>query len=465
LKNKIDNLRDRISNSHKDTIRGIQEKLNVPLNKISHTYDDNNNGIETVRIHSRDGSKSIEGSGLELDDYININSWEDRKHHRSNHVEVPQSSKFGSCNTISYHGESIRSTNTLQSKSKDQAIYMKEQDIRNRINVTAEHSYNSTMNEKKNANQYFTIEDVENPKEQINPNFRSERNKYHSNKAQYVENFNETPFNHNKSVKSNKSSSKARGSRDSSWNHSYKRSVNKSKNEKDYSVNSSFNNRNLSRKSRSNHKIKPYSKPWRSGMVKSQKRSQRSDQLNNTNNIKIEEPELMVLRNDSDKSLYSGSDIGEYNEALYSRDNHSARQVNNTAITSLLQNHFNKPNISPKRNKSFYKKKTYTKASKPPLKPYWHRSLDKRNNGAKSSHLHASAKVNTVTNSTEKQRIPSLIRSKTRDIDMTKVNNKIFKSLSECLELINHKEYNKCISKLITVEKLCFTSFPETDVV
>lgn len=74
LKNKIDTLRDRISNSHKDTVRSIQEKLNVPLNKISLTYDNNNAGIDTVRIHSRDGSKSIEGSGLELDDYVNINS-------------------------------------------------------------------------------------------------------------------------------------------------------------------------------------------------------------------------------------------------------------------------------------------------------------------------------------------------------------------------------------------------------
>lgn len=321
------------------------------------------------------------------------------------------------------------------------------------------------MNENKNATQYFTIEDVENPKEQMNPNFRNERNKYHTNTAQYVRNSNGTPFEQTKSVKSNKSSSKARRSRDSSWNHSHKRSVNKSKNVNDYSVNSSFNNRNLSRKSRSSYKIKPYSKPWRSGMVKSQKRPQRSDKLNNTDNIKIVEPELMVLRDDSDGSLYSGSDIGEYNEALYSRDSHSARQVNHTAITSLLQNQFNKPNISPKRNKSFYKKKTYTKASKPPLKPYWHRSLDKRNKAVKSSNLQASAKVNTVTNSTEKQRIPSLIRSKTRDINMTKVNNKIFKSLSECLELVNHKEYNKCISKLITIEKLCSTSFPETDVV
>lgn len=74
LKNKIDVLRDRISSSHKDTVSSIQDRLSVPIDNMQLNNDQHNVCIDTMRIHSRDGSKSIKGSGLELDDYVNINN-------------------------------------------------------------------------------------------------------------------------------------------------------------------------------------------------------------------------------------------------------------------------------------------------------------------------------------------------------------------------------------------------------
>ena len=71
LKDKIDTLRERISSSHKNnTKRSIQERLHVPLQSLPPRSDSKNANIETMRVHSRDGSKSIEGSGLELDHYV-----------------------------------------------------------------------------------------------------------------------------------------------------------------------------------------------------------------------------------------------------------------------------------------------------------------------------------------------------------------------------------------------------------
>lgn len=117
LKNKIDNLRERISNSHKETLRSIPENFNVPLNRISQCSDRNQNAIDTMRVHSRDGSKSIEGSGLELDEYVE--QYEDPQ----TQIRVNQfdkignfSSKYDTFNSISHHNESIHSANTFQSR-------------------------------------------------------------------------------------------------------------------------------------------------------------------------------------------------------------------------------------------------------------------------------------------------------------------------------------------------------------
>ena len=71
LKNKINSLREKISSSQNNTIRSVQENLRVPINRLNQNYNTNKQPIETVRVHSRDGSKSIEGSGLEIDEFVN----------------------------------------------------------------------------------------------------------------------------------------------------------------------------------------------------------------------------------------------------------------------------------------------------------------------------------------------------------------------------------------------------------
>jgi hypothetical protein len=142
-------------------------------------------------------------------------------------------------------------------------------------------------------------------------------------------------------------------------------------------------------------------------MAKSQRRPYRGSKLNNISKIKIEDPESMMRKNNSEDSLYSGSDIRTYDDDLYSRDSHSARHEDKSAINSLIQNHLNKPTISPKRTKSFYKKKIYTKASKPPLKPHWRHNSGTYNKGSKAIQYPSRTKVNTVSNSTRKT--PSLI--------------------------------------------------------
>jgi hypothetical protein len=110
LRGKIDNLRDRISSSHKETMRSIPENFQIPINKISQCSDANQ-AIDTVRVHSRDGSKSIDGSGLELDDYIDT----------FDHVAQRRSNADNKDNRdiiigLNHRNESVRSANTYQSK-------------------------------------------------------------------------------------------------------------------------------------------------------------------------------------------------------------------------------------------------------------------------------------------------------------------------------------------------------------
>ena len=118
LKNKINNLREKINTSQNNTIRSVQENLKVPVDKMNQNYDAIRQPVETMRIHSRDGSKSIEGSGLELDEFVN--SWDDKVQFKNGCLDkiVNISSKHDTFNTVSYQGESVRSANTFQSKNK-----------------------------------------------------------------------------------------------------------------------------------------------------------------------------------------------------------------------------------------------------------------------------------------------------------------------------------------------------------
>lgn len=145
LKCKIETLRSKLSSSHHDTIRSTQDKLNVQLARIpQHNKDKMSQNIETMRIHSRDGSKSIEGSGLELDDYVSL---EDHKQDKYSYVEKADhlSSKYETYNTIDHQFESHPSHNSLNSKSQEQFAQQPNQlnfvDIKNNTNVTQFEKY------------------------------------------------------------------------------------------------------------------------------------------------------------------------------------------------------------------------------------------------------------------------------------------------------------------------------------
>ena len=250
LKNKINNLRDKINTSQNNTIRSDQDNFRVPMNKISQKSDTNKHPVETMRVHSRDGSKSIEGSWLELDEFVN--SWDDRIKDKNGYLDriVNISSKKDTFNTVSYQGESGRSANTFHSKKRSDN---KGRPIDNLNESNHEiQSYTNT----KTLEHYFTIEDLKNSREGDNPhnpniikgNYKEkskERKRENSKEIVKISSLNTTshlqkqrkPYRFQSSKASNKYSS----------SHKNKRKSN-------YSGNSSFNNKSQSKKCKSSNK-------------------------------------------------------------------------------------------------------------------------------------------------------------------------------------------------------------------
>lgn len=219
------------------------------------------------------------------------------------------------------------------------------------------------------------------------------------------------------------------------------------------------------KKSKSTNKIKPYKKHSFKVVNKSQKRPPKEYKLNNTENIKIIDREsLLETQIISDNSSGIGSNLGAYENDLYQHETLSSRNNYNPNDGSFMNGLLKRESISPKRIKSCYKKKKNSKLSKPMMKPYDYRSSFKTKNQRKYSKLPPKY-AKTMTNSSEKRKLSSIIRGKTREITSSKTNNKIFKTIEECLYLIEEENINKCINKLIGVEKLCYTSFGETDTI
>jgi len=456
LRGKIDNLRDRISSSHKETMRSIPENFQIPINKISQCSDANQ-AIDTVRVHSRDGSKSIDGSGLELDDYIDT----------FDHVAQRRSNADNKDNRdiiigLNHRNESVRSANTYQSKWREFVESFKdpEVDARSRINITAGNSYNNTFHNTKNLGNHFTIEEVSNA-ENKSPTIPSRNHEWLSFQNSNTQNMT------SKTMKNNQvdSCKRKKQSKQSNKSHSILHSRKRSKNDISRGTNNSFSTHHA-KKSRSSSKIKPYKKPWRSGMSWSQKRKLKRSNLNHTGTIHIEDRSSMVPQQElSISSDNSGSNLGTYCH-MYNHTDFSHIEPKAQALSSMTSKFIKKADISPKRTKSYYKKKRKNSLVKPPIRPY-NKSLEKKYKQSKAHPLPPKYKSSTTMNSAEKKRsVKAMLQQRTRDISVTKVTKRIFKQISECLTTIDQNgDYNRVLGKLIVIDKLCFTSFDETDVV
>lgn len=462
LKNKIDALREKISNSHKDTMRSIQDKLSVPINRIA-DHNDKEQHIDTTRVYSRDGSKFIEGSGLELDDYVascdDINSIRKTNHFdRLGH----QSSKYETFNSMSNHQESVRSANTFQSRGRENGILLtgKDRNNSNRLNVTAENSKNHTFNNTKAMDNYFTIEDVENPRECLMPAYHQSYDSFTNEAVTLGRNSASKPLNQIRSFNSTNNVFKFKKTLRSNS----KKPTSSSKGSR--VADSSIITKSHSKRSRSSNKIKPYPKPWRKCMVRSQKRLPRSNKLNKTENLRIKENNSFYAQNDcsqdeesnsqeeSSGSLYQTqdprnekyNDVGmvraEYvNIATIPRSKTRSTSKENSSI--LFNNVIKKVDISPNRSKRAYKKSRKPSINKPPILPYY-RTQEKQRKAQKTNQLPPKYKRPSVARSNEKN-LSGLLRSKTRDLDNDdKVTRKIFKQIAECLEILNDTQnYNK----------------------
>jgi tetratricopeptide (TPR) repeat protein len=434
LKNKIDNLRERISNSHKETLRSIPENLNFPLNRISQWSERQQQPIDTMRVHSRDGSKSIEGSGLELDEYVE--QYDDPQ----TQIKVNQfkrmekfSGKYDTFNSINHHNESMHSANTFQSKWKDYTESMKNQNIshQNRKNICSRSRQNNTFQNQNQIDNYFTLEDVQNPKD------TSSRN-HISIDVQPVQRRSKKPLRHsrthNYTSTLNKAKKKQRTDEKSSFLNSKKKEWR--------STNSSFTRA----VSRSGNKIQPYRK--------SSKKRSKKKKMNNTGNVMItgEESEFESQINSS--------------RQIDSRIERVDTEAHQQPLHSLINEHLSKVDISPKRHKSYYKKKRKNSLIKPSIKPYNH-SSEKINKSLRPHQLPPRYKSSTVIHSSEKQRsIRLIMHQKEREMKNGKITKKIFKQISEWLSMLEQdRDYNKILSKLIVIDKLWFTTFEETDVI
>ena len=151
---------------------------------------------------------------------------------------------------------------------------------------------------------------------------------------------------------------------------------------------------------------------------------------------------------------------------MYNHTDFSHIEPKAQALSSMTSKFIKKADISPKRTKSYYKKKRKNSLVKPPIRPY-NKSLEKKYKQSKAHPLPPKYKSSTTMNSAEKKRsVKAMLQQRTRDISVTKVTKRIFKQISECLTTIDQNgDYNRVLGKLIVIDKLCFTSFDETDVV
>ena len=162
LKNKIESLREKLSSSHNDTIRSTQERFNIPVGKFIMHPERSSMNIDTMRVHSRDGSKSIEGSGLELDEYVSLEDPHLEQKYSYVDKGVPISSKYETFNTGSHHEESMKSGNTYSSMRREAERIKDNRSNHNSIDVVVQDKkkhYNTKMSTKK-LDEFFTIEDV-----------------------------------------------------------------------------------------------------------------------------------------------------------------------------------------------------------------------------------------------------------------------------------------------------------------
>lgn len=172
----------------------------------------------------------------------------------------------------------------------------------------------------------------------------------------------------------------------------------------------SFNSSFTRGVSKSGSKIQPYRKNSKKGKKK---------KLNNTGNVLVTaEQSEFDSEIDSSRQLYNGIE----------RIDTDAHQQ---PLRSLINDHLNKPDISPKRHKSNYKKKRKNSLIKPHIKPY-NRSSEKLNKNLRAHQLPPRYKSSTVVHSSEKRKsIKSIMHQKEREISSGKVTKKIFKQISE----------------------------------
>lgn len=345
LKNKINSLREKISSSQNNTIRSIQDNLRVPIGKLGQNFNSNNQPIETVRIHSREASKSIDGSAVEIDEFTN--SCDDRTRGMNGYLDEKYaifSSKNDTFNTVSYQGESVRSGNTFQSKLKN------ENDIRNKSNP---HEYNpeiQSFSNTKTLEHYFTIEDLKNSREGDNPNNLKvqQRNYIESkdrkrNKSKEIVNI--ASFNSTTQLQNSRKPYKYQSSSASNK----MQSSQKNKLNSNYSVSSSFNNRSYVKKNKSSNKKSVRSQKGK--ITYSQKRSAKNEKLINcpiklNDNSYVHTSPKEVSTSDAEEGTNYGPTPNRLEESRSYKK----------PLYSMLSHIRKRPSVSPKRTKSYYNK-------------------------------------------------------------------------------------------------------------
>jgi len=126
-----------------------------------------------------------------------------------------------------------------------------------------------------------------------------------------------------------------------------------------------------------------------------------------------------------------------------------------------------KPTISPKRSSSFYNRtKSHQKLIKPQIKSYKNTKINKRNSNNASLKIYSKNKSRIATENSEKKSTGIIRKVLHRSHKLNKNKIKIFKLIDECLQMIRSgNNYNCCISKLITIDRIVAKSFDKHDVV
>lgn len=165
----------------------------------------------------------------------------------------------------------------------------------------------------------------------------------------------------------------------------------------------------------------------------------------------------------SDESDYSDAENIPPNSIFESHQNLESAGVPQSTVSKRGKA---KPSVSPKRNLTFYKKsQSLQKFVKPNVKPIHNRSADKRYK-AQRERLPPKYKpaLNTETSDVKNTKIIKKVLNS--NVDMNKVNVKIYKGIDECQLLLDVKSpnFNTCLNKLITIDKLVSTEYAETDI-